>query len=87
MGWGGQHSTVPSALSEDLLEVSLADSVEPAHEAAGLGPAPENPTARQIMQLLREIQNPEERLGLGSNPCIPFFYRADKNDEVKIMVI
>ncbi|XP_013364841.1 PREDICTED: golgin subfamily A member 2 isoform X3 [Chinchilla lanigera] len=71
----------------DLREVSLADSTEPAQEAAGPGSAPENPTARQIMQLLREIQNPEERPGLGSNPCIPFFYRADKNDEVKIMVI
>lgn len=39
------------------------------------------------MQLLREIQNPRERPGLGSNPCIPFFYRADENDEVKIMVV
>lgn len=48
---------------------------------------PENPTAQQIMQLLREIQNPQERPGLGNNPCIPFFYRADDNDEVKIMVI
>lgn len=67
--------------------MSLADGAEPAQEVAGPGSAPENPTARQIMQLLREIQNPEERLGLGSNPCIPFFYRADKNDEVKIMVI
>ncbi|XP_063084355.1 golgin subfamily A member 2 isoform X3 [Cavia porcellus] len=82
-----QEVGAAAAEQGDLLEVSLADSVEPAHEAAGLGPAPENPTARQIMQLLREIQNPEERLGLGSNPCIPFFYRADKNDEVKIMVI
>ncbi|XP_023556252.1 golgin subfamily A member 2 isoform X3 [Octodon degus] len=71
----------------DLREVSLADSAEPAQGATGLDSAPENPTARQIMQLLREIQNPEERPGLGSNPCIPFFYRADKNDEVKIMVI
>ncbi|KAB0406872.1 hypothetical protein E2I00_002001, partial [Balaenoptera physalus] len=48
---------------------------------------PENPTAQQIMQLLREIQNPQERSVLGSNPCIPFFYQADENDEVKIMVI
>ncbi|KAL6036961.1 hypothetical protein STEG23_033495 [Scotinomys teguina] len=71
----------------DLREVSLADSVEPEQGKAG-APAPtENPTAQQIMQLLREIQNPQERPGLGSNPCIPFFYRADENDEVKIMVI
>uniref|UniRef100_A0A8C3NLS6 Golgin subfamily A conserved domain-containing protein n=1 Tax=Geospiza parvula TaxID=87175 RepID=A0A8C3NLS6_GEOPR len=48
----------------------------------------EDPTAKQIMQLLREIQNPQERLGsLLENPCIPFFYRADENDEVKIMVV
>lgn len=71
----------------DLREVSLADDIEPAQGEAGV-PAPhENPTAQQIMQLLREIQNPQERPGLGSNPCIPFFYRADENDEVKIMVV
>uniref|UniRef100_A0A669Q8Q2 Golgin subfamily A conserved domain-containing protein n=1 Tax=Phasianus colchicus TaxID=9054 RepID=A0A669Q8Q2_PHACC len=47
-----------------------------------------DPTAKQIMQLLREIQNPQERSGsLLENPCIPFFYRADENDEVKIMVV
>ncbi|NP_001074437.2 golgin subfamily A member 2 isoform b [Mus musculus] len=72
---------------DDLREVSLADDIEPAQGEAGV-PAPhENPTAQQIMQLLREIQNPRERPGLGSNPCIPFFYRADENDEVKIMVV
>lgn len=72
---------------KDLREVSLADDIEPAQGEAGV-PAPhENPTAQQIMQLLREIQNPQERPGLGSNPCIPFFYRADENDEVKIMVV
>ncbi|ELK07237.1 Golgin subfamily A member 2 [Pteropus alecto] len=73
----------------DLHEVSLADNVEPTQGEAlpGLATPPENPTAQQIMQLLREIQNPQERPGLGSNPCIPFFYRADDNDEVKIMVI
>ncbi|XP_057577211.1 golgin subfamily A member 2 isoform X2 [Hippopotamus amphibius kiboko] len=66
-----------------LREVSLEDSAEPPQGET----APENPTAQQIMQLLREIQNPQERPGLGSSPCIPFFYRADANDEVKIMVI
>ncbi|XP_039717474.1 golgin subfamily A member 2 isoform X5 [Pteropus medius] len=73
----------------DLHEVSLADNVEPTQGEAlpGLAAPAENPTAQQIMQLLREIQNPQERPGLGSNPCIPFFYRADDNDEVKIMVI
>ncbi|XP_056146310.1 golgin subfamily A member 2 isoform X2 [Lampris incognitus] len=55
-----------------------------------LGPK-EDGTARQIMQLLQEIQNP---LGaprsppfLGENPCIPFFYRPDEQDEVKILVV
>ncbi|XP_019366114.1 PREDICTED: golgin subfamily A member 2 isoform X4 [Gavialis gangeticus] len=83
---------------EGLREVNLTD--EPEQEAAVLQansspsdskapqPSPEDPTAKQIMQLLREIQNPQERLGsLLENPCIPFFYRADENDEVKIMVV
>ncbi|XP_055126824.1 golgin subfamily A member 2 isoform X9 [Symphalangus syndactylus] len=71
----------------DLCEVSLASSVEPAQGEAREGSPCDNPTAQQIMQLLREMQNPRERPGLGSNPCIPFFYRADENDEVKITVI
>ncbi|XP_006154089.1 golgin subfamily A member 2 isoform X4 [Tupaia chinensis] len=71
----------------DLREVSLADPVQPTQGEAGMGSPAENPTAQQIMQLLREIQNPQERPGLGSNPCIPFFYRADENDQVKILVI
>ncbi|KAM6400068.1 golgin subfamily A member 2 isoform 2-T2 [Rhynochetos jubatus] len=84
---------------EGLREVNLSDEAE--QEAAALHqsalsptdgkaaqPNQEDPTAKQIMQLLREIQNPQERLGcLPENPCIPFFYRADENDEVKIMVI
>ncbi|XP_036769661.2 golgin subfamily A member 2 isoform X2 [Manis pentadactyla] len=67
----------------DLREVSLSDSGEPAQGEA----LPEHPTAQQIIRLLREIQNPQDRAGLGSSPCIPFFYRADDNDEVKIMVV
>ncbi|KAK2120378.1 Golgin sub A member 2 [Saguinus oedipus] len=70
----------------DLCEVSLAGS-EPAQGETGEGSPRDNPTAQQIMQLLREMQNPRERPGLGSNPCIPFFYRADENDEVKITII
>ncbi|XP_067165503.1 golgin subfamily A member 2 isoform X3 [Apteryx mantelli] len=83
---------------EGLREVSLSD--EPEQEAVlqqssfspidskAAQPNQEDPTAKQIMQLLREIQNPQERLGsLPENPCIPFFYRADENDEVKIMVV
>ncbi|KAJ6633915.1 hypothetical protein lerEdw1_014258 [Lerista edwardsae] len=83
---------------EGLREVSLADEPEqdPAipqphpsrTDSKGPHPAPHDPTAKQIMRLLREIQNPRERLGsLLENPCIPFFYRADENDEVKIMVV
>ncbi|XP_054853635.1 LOW QUALITY PROTEIN: golgin subfamily A member 2 [Eublepharis macularius] len=83
---------------EGLREVSLTDepeqelAVPPSHpfhaDGKGPPPAPQDPTAKQIMQLLREIQNPRERLGsLLENPCIPFFYRADENDEVKIMVV
>ncbi|XP_064324941.1 golgin subfamily A member 2 isoform X3 [Phalacrocorax carbo] len=84
---------------EGLREVNLSDEAE--QEAAVLHqssfspidsktaqPSQEDPTAKQIMQLLREIQNPQERLGsLLENPCIPFFYRAAENDEVKIMVV
>ncbi|XP_068771333.1 golgin subfamily A member 2 isoform X4 [Struthio camelus] len=88
-----------NATDGGLREVNLSD--EPEQEAAVLHqssfspidskaaqPDQEDPTAKQIMQLLREIQNPQERLGsLPENPCIPFFYRADENDEVKIMVV
>ncbi|XP_072488656.1 golgin subfamily A member 2 isoform X3 [Notamacropus eugenii] len=76
---------------EGYREVSLADETElvsAVSEPPLSQPRPDDPTAQQIMQLLREIQNPKDRAGgLGENPCIPFFYRADENDEVKIMVI
>ncbi|XP_044519974.1 golgin subfamily A member 2 [Gracilinanus agilis] len=76
---------------EGLREVSLADETElvsTVSEPPLNQPRPDDPTTQQIMQLLREIQNPRDRAGgLGENPCIPFFYRADENDEVKIMVI
>ncbi|XP_045018260.1 golgin subfamily A member 2 isoform X2 [Bubalus bubalis] len=91
----GETTTAPHTCQEPgtadneggLQEVSLADNVEPQQGTLPGQTTPENPTAQQIMQLLREIQNPQEHPGLGSNPCIPFFYRADDNDEVKIMVI
>lgn len=51
----------------------------------------EDGTAQQIMQLLHEIQNPQGAQRsppfLGENPCIPFFYRPDEQDEVKILVV
>ncbi|KAM9720518.1 golgin subfamily A member 2 isoform 2-T2 [Dama dama] len=91
----GEPTTAPATCQEPgtadneggLQEVSLADNVESPQGALPGQATSENPTAQQIMQLLREIQNPQEHPGLGSNPCIPFFYRADDNDEVKIMVI
>ncbi|KAG7280106.1 hypothetical protein CRUP_003733 [Coryphaenoides rupestris] len=52
---------------------------------------PDDGTTRQIMQLLQEIRNPQgvSRAPpfLGDNPCIPFFYRPDEQDEVKILVV
>lgn len=82
-----------------LEEVSLLEDAEEekaqrvsqlsfAQEGSNPAPSSEDPTAKQIMQLLREIQNPQERPGsLLQNPCIPFFYRVDENDEVRIMVV
>ncbi|NXP80135.1 GOGA2 protein, partial [Ramphastos sulfuratus] len=94
-----RHLELNATDSQGLREVNLADETE--QEATVLHqpsfspvdskaaqPSQEDPTAKQIMQLLREIQNPQERLSsLLENPCIPFFYRADENDEVKIMVV
>ncbi|XP_040818722.1 golgin subfamily A member 2 isoform X3 [Ochotona curzoniae] len=76
-----------AAQQADLREVSLTDPEEPVHGEAGEDAAAKNPTAQQIMRLLQEIQNPRERPGLGAIPCIPFFYRADEHDEVKIMIV
>ncbi|XP_021564803.1 golgin subfamily A member 2-like [Carlito syrichta] len=70
-----------------LCEVNLANDGEPAQGEMGEGSPPENLTIQQIIQLLHEIQKSQEHPGLGNNPCIPFFYRTDKKDEVKIMVI
>uniref|UniRef100_A0A8C6YRV7 Golgin subfamily A conserved domain-containing protein n=1 Tax=Nothoprocta perdicaria TaxID=30464 RepID=A0A8C6YRV7_NOTPE len=81
---GQDQSLLPG---ERRIELNATDGEGERH------PTPEglvlrDPTAKQIMQLLREIQNPQERLGsLPETPCIPFFYRADENDEVKIMVV
>lgn len=60
------------------------------NDSQPLGPK-EDGTAQQIMQLLQEIQNPQGAQRsppfLGENPCIPFFYRPDEQDEVKILVV
>ncbi|XP_070811769.1 golgin subfamily A member 2 isoform X2 [Pituophis catenifer annectens] len=82
----------------DLREVSLTDGPEvdtvasqshPSHsDPQGPQPAPRDPTAQQILRLLREIQNPQNRMGpLSETLCIPFFYRVDENDEVKLLVV
>uniref|UniRef100_H9GCJ2 Golgin subfamily A conserved domain-containing protein n=1 Tax=Anolis carolinensis TaxID=28377 RepID=H9GCJ2_ANOCA len=83
----------PADTKQRHLELNTTDGEgeqwwERGGETAAPPPAPQDPTAKQIMQLLREIQNPRERPGsLLENPCIPFFYRADENDEVKILVV
>ncbi|KAM9370817.1 golgin subfamily A member 2 isoform 1-T1 [Phaethornis superciliosus] len=94
-----RHIELNATDGEGLREVNLSDEAEqeaavlhrsrfPPADSKTAQPSHEDPTAKQIMQLLREIQNPQERLGsLLENPCIPFFYRADENDEVKIMVV
>ncbi|XP_009999054.1 PREDICTED: golgin subfamily A member 2 [Chaetura pelagica] len=94
-----RHMELNVTDGEGLREVNLSEEAEeeaPVLHQSGFPPvgrkaaqpSQEDPTAKQIMQLLREIQNPQERVGsLLENPCIPFFYRADENDEVKIMVV
>lgn len=90
-----------SALSAEAMEIiplsepttgseppQLIPSANP--DTKSLGPK-EGGTAQQIMQLLQEIQNPQGTARsppfLGENPCIPFFYRPDEQDEVKILVV
>lgn len=79
--------TEPSTGSEPPQPFS-SGSAHP--DAKSLGPK-EDGTAQQIMQLLQEIQNPQGTARsppfLGENPCIPFFYRPDEQDEVKILVV
>ncbi|XP_069933231.1 golgin subfamily A member 2 isoform X11 [Oryctolagus cuniculus] len=42
----------------------------------------QNPTAQQLRKQPQEMQNPQECPGLGTNHCIPFFYRADEHDDI-----
>ncbi|KAG8512771.1 Golgin subfamily A member 2 [Galemys pyrenaicus] len=76
-----------AASGEELSEVSLADVQPTEGEARVDQTPPESSTAQQIIQLLREIQNPQDRVALRISPCIPFFYRADANAQVKIMLV
>lgn len=73
------------------LSEPTAGQEAPSHHSPPPAEPKEDGTAQQIMQLLQEIQNPQ---GLprpppfmGENPCIPFFYRPDEQDEVKILVV
>ncbi|KAM9820476.1 LOW QUALITY PROTEIN: golgin subfamily A member 2 [Neosynchiropus ocellatus] len=76
-------SVEPSSFSQTPAVASVQTDSKPAVPK-------EDGTARQIMQLLQEIQNPHPLRTppfLGENPCIPFFYRPDEQDEVKILVV
>uniref|UniRef100_A0A8C5PT53 Golgin subfamily A conserved domain-containing protein n=1 Tax=Leptobrachium leishanense TaxID=445787 RepID=A0A8C5PT53_9ANUR len=95
--WDSTGNDLPAS-GEKPMEVDVLDNGEPETEAGTqsfthqdrTSPVSnsEDPTAKQIMQLLREIQNPQERPGsLLQNPCVPFFYRADEHDEVRILVV
>nr|XP_055054262.1 golgin subfamily A member 2 isoform X4 [Misgurnus anguillicaudatus] len=84
-----------SSASQSSMDPDIQSQI-PERPGSGqeLAPGPslrpkEDGTARQIMQLLHEIQNPQARPTsfLGENPCIPFFYRPDEQDEVKILVV
>ncbi|KAM9327237.1 golgin subfamily A member 2 [Gastrophryne carolinensis] len=78
------------SLVEDTVQEKATSSsnLSLTQEGASASSSSVDPTAKQIMQLLREIQNPQERSSsLLHNPCIPFFYRVDENDEVRIMVV
>ncbi|XP_012576777.1 PREDICTED: golgin subfamily A member 2 isoform X3 [Condylura cristata] len=75
-----------AAKGQELNEANLDDNPTQGEVRQGETP-PENPTAQQIIQLLQDIQNPRERGVFTDSPCIPFFYRADDNEEVKIMVV
>ncbi|XP_061119076.1 golgin subfamily A member 2 isoform X2 [Conger conger] len=81
----------PAVVGGSDVEPELQEECEAGLESLGVvqrSPV-EDGTARQIMQLLQEIQNPQSRPAsfLGESPCIPFFYRPDEHDEVKILVV
>ncbi|XP_059213804.1 golgin subfamily A member 2 isoform X2 [Centropristis striata] len=89
---GGAEAMEVIPLSEPTtgLEAPSPQMLPSGTDTKPLGPK-EDGTAQQIMQLLQEIQNPQgaqrSHPFLGENPCIPFFYRPDEQDEVKILVV
>ena len=72
--------------SKVLCNMSHTGSVEPAGGEAGEGSPQDNPSAQEIMQLFCGMKNAQQRPGLGSNSCTPFFYRGDKK-KMKIINI
>ncbi|XP_076982801.1 golgin subfamily A member 2-like [Tamandua tetradactyla] len=73
---------------QDLPEGNLANDVGSVKGEAHQGKTvPKTSTAQQKMQLLRENQYTQDHHGLGDNPCIPFFYQAEKYEEAKVLVI
>lgn len=91
MASGEGHPVTQSLSLQEIAQGSSPASVEPSPAGPPAEPSPTtNPTALKIMQLLRDMQNCKEQAGLGSapcSPCIPFFYKADENDQVKITMI
>ncbi|CAB1332755.1 unnamed protein product [Coregonus sp. 'balchen'] len=91
---GQESMDVSSAVEPDSTDLPNGG---PSDQGQGLPPdshalmrPQEDGTTRQIMQLLQEIQNPQGPRSvpfLGDNPCVPFFYRPDEQDEVKILVV
>uniref|UniRef100_A0A2K5LWC9 Golgin subfamily A conserved domain-containing protein n=1 Tax=Cercocebus atys TaxID=9531 RepID=A0A2K5LWC9_CERAT len=67
--------------SKDLCDTSHASSIASARGEAGDGSPHDNPTA-QVVHLPCGMKNAQERPGLGSNSCIPFFYRGDKKMKI-----
>uniref|UniRef100_A0AAQ4PKV1 Golgin A2 n=1 Tax=Gasterosteus aculeatus aculeatus TaxID=481459 RepID=A0AAQ4PKV1_GASAC len=87
-------NAVDGAEAMEIIPLSepTAGPEAPSSQKLSSGSAPEEDgTAQQIMQLLQEIRNPQGAMRsppfLGENPCIPFFYRPDEQDEVKILVV
>ncbi|XP_028318978.1 golgin subfamily A member 2 isoform X2 [Gouania willdenowi] len=84
---------IPLSEPDTSLEAMSSQTLSsgPVHTGSKQCVAKEDATAQQIMQLLQEIQNPQggprSPPFLSENPCIPFFYRPDEQDEVKILVV
>ncbi|XP_047228905.1 golgin subfamily A member 2 isoform X2 [Girardinichthys multiradiatus] len=84
------HSEPPPLRGLEAASSQTLPSTSVQTESKPLVPR-EDGTAQQIMQLLQEIQNPQGAPRsppfMGENPCVPFFYRPDEQDEVKILVV